>query len=270
VLSAFESAGFRAGAYGAASSSVLPAAAAAIGRVDELGLEHWSEGLAFKERSGVGMSQMILAGIEQAGPWLGRRLFQPDAPRFVIAASAVDEEGAIETQGKQGRRRGRMLLLDASRGDRSWVESHLTPHLFDTGSTDEMLRLTAENFAEVAYASSRMLHAWDIPAWVAGRPYVDAFYTSACPAVELSDLGYRPVIALATEPILYRDIFQQETIPEGGPEGRLGSAIRVIGPDFDPAEAGVNYTGATEDGLLRVYRHGISKGEAFLTSLDQV
>ncbi|MGD2048310.1 MAG: hypothetical protein PVH03_02385, partial [Chloroflexota bacterium] len=41
VLSAFESAGFRAGAYGAASSSVLPAAAAAIGQVDVLSLDYW-------------------------------------------------------------------------------------------------------------------------------------------------------------------------------------------------------------------------------------
>lgn len=260
VLSAFESAGLRAGAYGAASSSVLPAAAAAIGQVNVLGLEHWQAGQRLKQQPGVGMSQVVLAGIAETSPWLCQYLFEPGSPRFVIATSAVDAEGAVETQGKRGRRRGRLLLLAAAQGDRSWVDDHLTGNLFDTGSTDESLRLTAENFAEVAYASGRVLHAWDTPAYVAGQPYIDAFYTNACPALELAELGYQTIYALATEPILYRDIFQDEVMPKSWG----GAAIQVITPDFDPAELGVKYTGATEQGLVRVFNHGLEKGKEFL------
>ena len=146
------------------------------------------------------------------------------------------------------------------RGMVDGVDDHLTGNLFDTGSTDESLRLTSENFAEVAYASGRVLHAWDTPAYVAGRPYIDAFYTNACPALELAELGYQTIYALATEPILYRDIFQDEVMPKS----RGGAAIQVITPDFDPAELGVKYTGATEQGLVRVFNHGLEKGKEFL------
>jgi hypothetical protein len=262
VLSAFEKAGLKAGAYSAASSSVLPAAAAAIGQVNVLGLEHWQAGQRLKGQPGVGMSQVVLSGIAETSPWICQHLFQPGSPRFVIAASAVDAAGAEETQGKRGRRRGRLLLLAAARGDRSWVDDHLTGHLFDSGSTDESWRLTAANFAEVAYASSRMLHAWDIPAFVAGRPYVDAFYTNACPAMELAEMGYPIVLALGNEPILYRDIFQDEEMPRSW----TGAEIQVVTPDYDPAEVGVDYTQATEQGLVRLFDHGLEKGKAFLSS----
>ena len=58
-----------------------------------------------------------------------------------------------------------------ARGDRSWADSHLQAHLFDTAAYDEQHRLTSANMDEVIYASTRMLHTWHIPAWVAGRPY---------------------------------------------------------------------------------------------------
>lgn len=260
VLSAFEEVGFRAGAYAAASSSVLPAAAAAGGKARKLGLDHWLYGKHRFGRPGFGMSQMVLGGIERDGSWIARDLFRPGNPRFLVAANAVDADGAEETQGKGARRRGRLLLLNAARGQRSWIESHLTLHLFDTLATDETIRLTRENFNEVTYASSRVLHAWDIPAWVAGRPYVDAFYTCSCPAIEMAELGYAMVVAVATEPGLYRDIFQDSVIPDSW----QGVPIRIVRPDWDPAEHEVNYTGATVNGLERLYEHGLAKGRAFL------
>ncbi|MGD2048355.1 MAG: hypothetical protein PVH03_02610, partial [Chloroflexota bacterium] len=238
----------------------LPAAAAAIGQVDVLGLEYWQAWGRLKQQPGVGMSQVVLSSIAETSPWICQLLFEPGSPRFLIAASAVDAEGAIETQSKRGRRRGRLLLLAAARGDRSWVDDHLTSHVFDTGSKDESRRLTAENFAEVAYASSRMLHAWDVPATVAGRPYVDAFYTNACPALELAELGYPTILALANEPIHYRDIFHDEMMPPSW----AGAKIKIIAPDEDPAGEGVDYTCATEEGLVRVFNHGLEKGKAFL------
>jgi hypothetical protein len=264
VLSAFELAGFRADAYAAASSSVIPAAGAAVGRANDLGLQFWEGGRQLIQEPGLGMSQMVFAGIEQAGPLIRERLFRPGSPRFLIAANAVDPAGAEDTQGKGARRRGRRLLLAAARGDRSWVESHLSLRLFDTGNQDIDLRLTAGNFDEVAYASSRMLHAWDIPATVGGKPYVDAYYTCACPAFEVAELGFDRVIAISTEPKLFKDIFQQDTIPDEW----NGTPIWTIAPAFDPADLGVTYTMASQEGLRFVYEHGRKKGREFLNEAE--
>ena len=260
VLSVFEEAGYRAGAYASASSSVLPAAAAAVGQNNRLGLAHWLEGQQMMAQPGTNMSAMILDGIAQNGPWLKERLFEDDPARFLIAVNAVDEAGAEETQSRRARRRGRQLLLAAARGDRGWIDDHLTLELFDTASDEARLRLTETNFDQVAYASTRMLHAWDIPAWVDGRPYVDAFYTCACPALEMTELGFETIIALSTEPILYRDIFQDRQVPT---EWR-GATIHIIAPSFDPAEKGVQYTTASPEGLSLVHEHGRQQGRAFL------
>lgn len=166
VLTAFEEAGFRAEAYAAASSSVLPAVMAAIGRTAELGLGHWINGLRTRQQSVLGMSDLVLSGLDKATPTVQEHLFLPDMPRFLIAANRVNETGAWVTQGKRARRLGRQLLLAAAHGDRSWVDAHLILHHFDTQSTATEFRLTPCNFKEVAYASSRMLHAWDIGAWI--------------------------------------------------------------------------------------------------------
>ena len=260
VLSAFESDGFRAATYGAASSSVLPAAAAAAGIVHRFGVDFWEGGRQIIAHPGKGMSEMIMAGIAEVGPWLRPQLFRETSSRMLIAANAVDDSGALETQGKGGRRRGRQLLLDAARGRREWIDTHLSLTLFDTASEDEQKKLTSTNFDEIAYASSRMLHAWDIPGWVNGRPYVDAFYTCACPALELAGLGYELIIALGSEQVLYRDIFQTEQMPD-----QWGDVdILAICPEMDPAEFGVNYTNATVDGLKQLFIHGHEKGQAFL------
>lgn len=259
VLAAFETAGFQAQAYGAASSSVPPAAAAAVGRAAELGVTFWLAGLEILAQPGNGMSEMVLAGIRAASPMLRPLLFQPEAPRFLVAANAVAEEAVEETVGRAGRRRGRLLLLAAARGERDWVDRHLSLRLFDTAGQGA-LHLSATNFDQVAYASSRMLHAWDVPAWVDGRAYVDAYYTCNCPAMEMAELGYPTVVALSNEPLLYRDIFQQETTPPKW----AGSVIEVVAPDRDPADLGVDYTNATADGLAAVFQHGQEKGEAFL------
>lgn len=260
VLDAFEAAGFRAGAYAGASSSVLPAAAAAVGQSTRLGLAHWQRGRQVIAQPKTNMSTMILAGIAQVRDWLIGSLFEPGRPRFVVAASAVNESALEETQGPGARRRGRRLLLAAARGDRSWIDQHLALALFDTAALDERQRLSADNFEQVAYASTRMLHAWDIPAWVDGRPYVDAYYTCACPAAEMVKLGYQQVIAVATEPTLYRDIMQDQLIPTSW----RGRPIHIVRPQFDPAEKGVNYTTASEQGLVAVYEHGQEQAAAFL------
>jgi len=261
VLSALEAGGVRADAYAAASSSVFPSICAAIRQADEIGLRYWCSALATLEQPGNGMSEVVLRSIAESGHLI-RTLFQPGRARFFIAASAVKTaEGAEQTQGDSARRLGRRLLLSAARGDGSWADEHLDAFLFDSTAFDEEHRLTADNIDEVIYASTRMLHAWGIPAWVAGRPYVDASYTCACPALEMAQRGYSEVIAIATEPgMLFRDIFRREPIPNAW----QGVPIHVIRPESDPGEMGAGFTEVSEEGMVAVYEYGKEKGREFL------
>jgi hypothetical protein len=266
VLSAFETAGgIRAHAYAGVSSSVLSTASAAVGRSAEIGVGYWLEALRALKQPGHSMSKVVLQSISEYGPMLRSLLFKPGNPRFFIGASAVSVEAAKQTQGMEAKRLGRRLLLSATRGERDWVDKHLTLHLFDSAAPDRDLRLTAENFDAVAYASTRMLHAWEIPAWVGKQAYVDGSYTCACPAVEMAQRGYNKVVAMATEPgPLYRDIFRTDPVPD-----QWGAVpIFVVRPDVDPQELGVNFTNATEDGLFAVYRHGEEKGREFLDQMS--
>jgi hypothetical protein len=185
-------------------------------------------------------------------------------PRFFIAVSAVlTPDGVAQTQSDAARGLGRRLLVAAARGDRRWADAHLTRQLFDSAGTSSELssHLGPENFDAVAYASTRMLHAWTVPAWVDGRAYVDASYTCACPALEMAEAGYDAVIAVATEPgPLYRDIFHTQAVPEVW----RGLPIHIMRPDTDPQDFGVAYADATEDGLTGLYEHGQEQGRKFL------
>jgi hypothetical protein len=263
VLSAFESSNVRANVYAGASSSTLSTACAAIGKACEVGVEYWCKALWSLNQSGNKMSEAVLQSIAQYSPMLLGHLFLPDTPRLIIAASAVvTPEGAEETQGDKARRLGRKLLLSAARSDRSWVDTHLVTHLFDSAASQDQLQLNVSNFNEVVYASTRMLHAWDIPAWIDNKPYVDASYTCSCPALELVRLGYDEVIAVSTEPgELYHDLFQTSSIPTF----LSSTPIHIIRPDINLKEIGVDFIHADEKGLHAAYQHGKNKGEQFIT-----
>ncbi|MEH1941576.1 MAG: hypothetical protein V7L01_15345 [Nostoc sp.] len=264
VLSALESAGIRANAYAAASSSVVPIAWAAIGETTNLGVDYWFAGLQLLKKPDIGMSQIVLAGIAHLSP-PKERLFAPETPSYFIATSAViSESAANETQTEKARRLGRRLLVSAGKRDRSWVDEHLQVALFSTSNPKGELHLNASNFEEVAYASSRMLHGWNIPAWIDGKPFIDASYTCLCPAIAMVEAGYQEVIAIANEPgTLYQDMFQLEPIPEI----YKGARIHIIRPDVDPKEYEVNFTDATEAGLIGIYQHGKQKGNEFIEHL---
>jgi hypothetical protein len=262
VLSALEAADIRAGAYAATSSTVFPSISAAIGQSNEIALKYWRVAIQTLEQPGKSMSDSVLETIAASGHILRTQPFLPGMPRIVIATSAViTEEGAQATQGDGARRSGRRLLLQAARGDRSWADQHLQAHLFDTASVDEAHRLTGANMDEVIYASTRMLHAWHIPAAVAGRPYIDGYYTCACPAIEMAQRGYGEIIAIANEPgVLYHDIFQSEPIPDNW----QGVPIHIIRPQIDPATLGAGFTDATDEGLVAGYQHGLEVGQRFV------
>ncbi len=264
VLAELEALGLRADAYAAASSSTLPAAYAAIGAVSEVGMRIWTDSLRALDSPETGMSDVVLANIRALSPRLMEDLFQPSASRFLVAASrVVTEEAAAVTQSPAARRLGRKLLLDAARRDSTWPGQHLKPCLFDTraGSPDHMMN--APNFGEVAYATTRMMHAWAIPASVGGKPYVDASYTCLCPALEVAALGYPDVLAIATEPgPIARGMFTCDTIPDEW----NGSRIRVLQPDSDLRDIGVDFTTATAEGLQRAFELGRDKARAFMAS----
>lgn len=262
VLSALEEAGIRANAYAAASSSAFPSICAVSGVASEIALRYWRFALETAHQPGNGMSETVLASINEADPVLLDNIFLPEMPRYFIATSAVTSaEAAEQTQGDGARRLGRRLLIQAARHDRSWAEQHLAPHLFDSAATEPAYRLTRSNIGSVVYASTRMLHAWTIPAWVDDRPYIDASYTCICPAIELAERGYRTVIAISNEPgPLYRDLFQREQVPSAW----NGATIHLIQPEHDVAPMGADFTDATEEGMQAVYAYGLERGRAFI------
>ena len=260
VLSALEEKNIKVNAYASASASVMPSALAAIRKARESGVNYWLEGLKIYHQT-KSMSQVCLEGISYFNARGGEQLFDLDRPNLYIATSKVTtKEAAEQTQGKQARRLGKKLLISAAKGDRSWVERNLSLELFSS-DRDDSLELNQGNFSEVAYASTRMLHAWNIPAWIDEQPYIDASYTCACPAIEMVEQGYQSVIAIATEPgYLYRDLFQQEVIGDRYKQ----VPIRQIKPDIDLRELGVDFTQAASQGLSAVYQHGLEKGKEFL------
>jgi hypothetical protein len=273
VLSAFEAGGLRAETYAGTSASVLAVASAAIGESQSVGVEYWQHGLALKAVVQNGMSDISLTTIAEKSPHLVSKLFAPDAARFFIPASAVQTaDGAEQTQHPSARKLGRQLLLSAARRQpHEWVAANLHLHLFDSHASNaspqesyDLRPLTPANFAEVAYASSRMMHAWDIPATIEGQPYVDASYLCSIPAVEVAEQGYEAVIAISADPPgpLYRDIFGGRSVPAQ----HHGIPIHRIVPQIDPADLGADFTDATPDGLQAAYEQGQQQGRDFLAA----
>ncbi|MCC3405553.1 MAG: hypothetical protein JGK17_08160 [Microcoleus sp. PH2017_10_PVI_O_A] len=264
VLSAFEIAGLRANAYAAASSSVIPCSMAAIGRVIDVGANYWQKLAQLLKQDNIGMSQIVIQSIADFAPVICEQLFQTESPELFIATSAViTAEATAETQSTKAKRLGRQLLVSTAKKDKSWIDKNLRLALFGSANYSSRFHMNASNFKEVAYASTRMLHGWDIPAWIADKPYVDASYTCLCPALEMVDIGYKEVIAIANEPgLLYRDICQIEPLPNVW----KNTSIRTIQPDLDPKILGVDFTSATAEGLMSLYRHGEEKGREFLNN----
>lgn len=269
VLTAFESAQIRADAYAASSSSVIPTAWAAIGKSSELGVNYWLTGMEELQKPEIGMSQVTMGGIKFFNPPL-KKLLAAETPEYFVAVSAVITSEAIsQTQSEKARRLGRKLLVSAAKKDRSWVNENLQTVLFSNRKNDliKSSKIDENNFDEIAYATSRMLHAWDIPAWINEKPYIDASYTCMCPAIEMVEAGYKQVIAINNEPgTFYRDMFGLETISEND----RGIDIHIIKPNTDPKEMGVDFTNATPEGLLAVYQHGEEKGREFIANWKNI
>lgn len=261
VLAQFEEDGFHADMYGGSSSSVLSCSLAAVGEARSVGTGYWRDTLAEFQKT-KDMSTVIKSSIDKYGPIITATLFLPDARGLAITVSHVNNADAAEaTQGPEARRLGRKLLISAARSDSSWADENLTPrHFSNRGGMD--FRLTVDNFGEVAYASTRMLHAWDVPAWISGEPYVDASYTYACSARVLPKLGYERIIAVSVEQgELHENLFRMQKISEY--ETETGS-LEIIRPAVDTKSLGVDYLDATLEGLEKAYSHGKEVAKAYL------
>lgn len=252
ALAALEEHGVRAEAYAAASASVMPAAFAAAGRARDPGMAYWRDAIAVRMAENNGMSEMVLAGIEHYAPLVETDLFDPSSPRFLIAASeVVDRNVAEATQGPLASRTGREQLLKMARGDDSWARASLRAVIFDSRSHDDPLNRS--NFRAAAYASTRMLHAWRVPASVDGRPFIDASYTDGFPVRALLALGLEHVLAIATGcDAAYVNLYRTHALVDDA----VTTPVDVLRPDIDLATLGVDFTTATEDGLQRAYDHG--------------
>lgn len=263
VLTALEEAGIVADAYAAASSSVIPASWAAIGRAKDLGIDYWLAGLSALALPQQNMSKIVQRGIRVFSKQLRQDLYQPQTPTLFIATNAViSPAAAAQTQSHLAQDLGKRLLRASVHKDRSWVDANLQFVLFSTHHPDAHHRITPNNFPAVAYASSRIMHAWEIPAWIDGKPYVDAAYTCLCPVLAMVAEGYRETIAIANEPgPMYRDMFHIDPVPSQ----MHGVPIHIIRPDVHLKELGVDFTKATPDGLVAVYRHGRDKGKEFVS-----
>jgi hypothetical protein len=260
VLTALEGR-ITADAFGCASSSVISGSLAAIGRSRSHGLDYWQKAAAKSEA--MGMSDVVLTSIAEYGPEIRVGAFRPGSPRLLIAVSRVTTpEAAAQTQSDGAKRLGKKLLIQAARGDTSWVDANLAKEIFDSAATGSK-KLDAGNSDQVSYASTRMLHEWDIPAEIDGEPYVDASYTCSCPVFDLIERGYRNIIAIDSSPgDSYDSIFRQRLVRDGEQDG---SRINLIKPAIDIKDIGVDYTNASQQGIKDAYALGIKAGNAFLT-----
>lgn len=262
VLTAFEESGLKADVYTACSSSALISAFAAFGEIKQLDLTLWENGYAISQEDGGDQSRAMLHSIQELTPVIKRKLWEPSASRLVIATSRITTSDAIAIAQSEGAKRlGQKLLLNALRHNPEWKDQNLQLELFDTRADEKGRLLTRENFHEVAYATTRMLHAWKIPAYIENCAYIDGSYSSHFPIDFLAELKCERIICIGAEKDkVFTNIFMQEEIPcQIG-----GTSIDIIKPDFDLKDIGLDYYTITNDGLNSGFEHGYHIGLQYM------
>lgn len=262
VLTAFEENGLTADVYTACSSSTLIAAFAAFKGIRQLNLALWENGYTISQEDGGDQSRAMLHSIQQLSSKIKSNLWEPSSSRLVIATShIITNDAATAAQSEGAKRLGQMLLLNAMRHKTEWKDNNLESELFGTYLDGRTRLLTKENFNEVAYATTRMLHAWKIPACIEGRAYIDGSYTSHFPTKFLTELKCGRIICISVEKEkVFTNIFMQKEIPFQID----GVLVDVIKPDIDLKELGLDFYKITEDGLNIGYKHGYEKGLTYM------
>jgi hypothetical protein len=266
VLSTFEEYGFEAEAFASCSASTLPASLAAVRQINNLPEEYWAEGEEIVKRPGNSMSNFVLDGIDKFSGKILSSFAGNNLKRLLIVCSYVkNQDAANQMQGNSAVTLGRQLIVKGARHISDWKENNLELHVFDTESSSKHLKLSAYNYKEVAYATTRMLHAWHIPATINNKPYLDGSYTCMIPIEPLAEIGYKNIIAIATESgKITRDFFSNETFDSS----YGGSHIHWIKPDFNLKEMGVDFTKATTKAVKNVFQYGKEQGNKFINQLN--
>lgn len=261
VLKALSDNSMQAGAYASCSSSALIAAYAAIGQIRKLDISLWADGYDISQKTG-NQSQAMLSSIEKLSPDIKDNLWRPSSSRLLVSVSKVKTQTAMEiTQSEQAKRLGQRLLIDALRHRTDWRDQHLEMKLFDTMQHLETQMLTEQNLNEVLYATTRMLHAWDIPAFIDKEAYIDGSYTASCLIFPLIRLGYKKIVYINTEhDKIYLDLFTElQSLPQNEKVH-----IDIVKPDFNLAELGVDFYTIKGEGLQQVFSYGYQKGIEYI------
>ncbi|MCH7965463.1 MAG: hypothetical protein IH852_16150 [Bacteroidetes bacterium] len=264
VLTAFEEAAIKADAYASSSSSTVPTSYAAFGEIRNQNKSSWADSDDILRQPGKSMSNVILDGLEMFSGKVIDRIRSGDISRLMIVCSYVNNDAAAnETQSSSAVTLGRKLIVQGVKNISEWKDQNLELHVFDTKSNNKELILTADNYREVAYATTRMLHTWHIPATINYKPYIDGSYTCLIPIEPLADRGYQNIIAIATEPDeVTKDFFSG--VPIGSKWNN--SNIYWIKPEINLKELGVDFTKASKEGVEKVCEYGIEKGEEFINN----
>lgn len=260
VLAAFEKSKFTPMVIGCSSSSTASGCFFVAKEVQNIGVDYWKDVVTMRNE-GISMSEITNESIKKYGDlFKGVILKSENAPYLSIATShVINEEAAEKTQTEAAKRFGRKLLLSAMKKDRTWVDNNLSTVYFSNKFLKNNKALTNENFEEVLYATTRMLHEWDEPAWIDGQPYIDASYTCSCMVEEMQRINCDLIIAIGTEPNgLFTDLFMKNSVEEN-------KKIKMILPDYNLKTVGVDFTQATIEGIDIAYEHGYEKGLEFIT-----
>lgn len=266
VLSAFEAKNFSASVYGGCSASAIPVAYASIGKLHELnGVAYWLEGREMISQDEKSAGDFFFTDSQKWASGLTKHIFDSAAKELLISTSKVisDEGSSVTQDADKSRLIGRKLLIEAAQGVTGWRDDHLEEAIF-TNRNSSNYRMTEKNLAEILYASTRMMHAWPMPATIDEAPFIDGSYTCQCPVDPVKDSGAETVIAILTEPGQQGvDYFNDEMLPEPSQN------LIYIQPERDLSEIGVDFAVVTEKGLQEAFELGEESGRQFLTQIDR-
>lgn len=263
VLTAFEENNLTASVYTACSSSTLITAFATFKEIGKLDLTLWKNGYKISQEDNGDQSQAMLRTIQKLSPEIIDNLWKPSSSRLLITTSCVKTDAAVAvTQSDSAKRLGQMLQINALRHKSDWKDENLELVLFDTHSDSRTKLLTKDNFNDVAYATTRMLHAWKVPASVDNQAYIDGSYTSHCPIGFLATLKPKRIVCICTEKEKpFFNLFGNEEVPSQID----GVCIDFIKPDFDLKDVGLDFYTIADDGLENGYKHGYQKGLSYIS-----
>ncbi|MFA8450280.1 MAG: hypothetical protein ACEPOW_06275 [Bacteroidales bacterium] len=242
--------------FAACSSSCIPMAYASCNELEKISLDYWIQCAKFK-REGRSMSFVSKWSIKTMMSDLSEMLFDYDNPLLLISVSRViNEQAKLLTQTDQASRLGRKLLLDAAKNIEEWTKENLISEVYSRSDYFGK-KYTPENIQDVFYSSSRMLHAWPEAGAIDGQAYIDGCYTEFCPITPLQNINCERVVAILTEPIPVKKNLTS-SLPLIGKY--MEHKTKIISPDFDLKEIGVDFASVSDDGLRIAFELGLEKG----------